>query len=173
MWSLPSRRMRRSSVCTRQWTSPWSTCSCTSACSCTARFADGTAMHTLTNTRPTDRHTCTYRLIKKPRVSSTRIFLVSFFALCSKRPPFPSPGPSRQEEGRSDSIPFFLHAETLCTDTWTFCAAISTVKWDNPCVSSKSKSYRNCTKDKRSDLVLFAPARILSTKFPFPILINL
>lgn len=79
MWSLPSRRMRRSSVCTRQWTSPWSTCSCTSACSCTARFADGTAMHTLTNTRPTDRHTCTYRLIK-PRVSSTRIFFSFFFS---------------------------------------------------------------------------------------------
>lgn len=162
--------MRRSSVCTRQWTSPWSTCSCTSACSCTGRFADGTAMHTLTNTRPTDRHTCTYRLIK-PRVSrvdENRSPGFLFYSLCWKRPALPSSRTvaSRRRNKRlysflsprRDSVHRYMNI--LCCDRYG--------EVGRRCVSRKSKSHQNCTRERdraRGDLLSFASANRVNRVF--------
>lgn len=77
-WSIPWGRMRRSWECTRRRTSRWSICYSTSVFSCTPRSAGGTAMHTLTNTRPTDRHTYGHTSLRVDDKIYSRSFFFHF-----------------------------------------------------------------------------------------------
>lgn len=71
------------------------------------RFVDGTAMHTLTNTRPTDRYTYVQAYKTACLANEKIIFLfllfLFFFCFLFLRPsgPLPSPQP-RRGEGREE-----------------------------------------------------------------------
>lgn len=62
------------------------------------RFVDGTAMHTLTNTRPTDRYT--YVQAYKTACLANEIFLFIFLLFCCfNTAHFPSPNGVEEKEG--------------------------------------------------------------------------